>query len=88
VNDKARPGVDEVLREVRAALGTLAEHVVRVPDTNAALMDIFGFGGGGSWTNNNGWGTSRPLHEWYGVTVSGRGRVVKLHLGANNLEGG
>ena len=53
-----------------------------------ALMELFEATSGGSWSNSSGWGTSRPLGEWYGVTVDSGGRVIKLDLHENNLKGG
>lgn len=51
------------------------------------LVEFFNDTGGQSWKNNTGWGTSAPLGEWYGVTVDGQDRVVKLTLQKNNLKG-
>lgn len=48
---------------------------------------FFGLVKGGGWSNRNGWGTSRPIGGWYGVTVDGPGRVIKLDLRENNLKG-
>lgn len=52
------------------------------------LMQLFRATSGSSWENSAGWGTARPLGEWYGVTVDDEGRVVKLDLQDNNLDGG
>eukprot|EP00903_Cladosiphon_okamuranus_P009444 g9004.t1 len=53
----------------------------------AALEVLFDATGGPSWKTNAGWGTSAPIGEWYGVTVDGVGRVLKLKLQQNNLNG-
>eukprot|EP00903_Cladosiphon_okamuranus_P016294 g15026.t1 len=52
-----------------------------------ALMVLFNDTGGDSWNNQTGWGGSEPLDKWHGVAVDGEGRVVKLHLRNNNLNG-
>ncbi|CAN0048770.1 unnamed protein product [Ectocarpus sp. 4 AP-2014] len=41
----------------------------------------------GGWNRTNGWGTSRPISEWHGVTVGNNGRVIRLKLAGNNLRG-
>ena len=53
-----------------------------------ALRQFFEATGGRSWKNSAGWGSSRPLAEWYGVTVDRAGRVTMLDLEGNNLRGG
>ena len=53
-----------------------------------ALTQLFEATGGSSWKNSTGWGTSRPLEDWHGVTVDGAGRVIELKLAENNLKGG
>lgn len=53
-----------------------------------ALNRLFEATVGGSWKNKAGWGTSRPLREWFGVTVGDGGRVTSLELHDNNLSGG
>lgn len=41
-----------------------------------------------AWLNNRNWGTSAALSQWYGVEeVNTQGRVVKLALNFNNLQG-
>lgn len=39
------------------------------------------------WRSKTGWGSSRPLGEWDGVTMSAERRVVALVLSGNNLKG-
>ena len=52
-----------------------------------ALMAIYNATGGSNWANKTNWGSdTKPLDEWYGVTVSG-GKLTRLHLGENRLEG-
>ncbi len=42
--------------------------------------------GGASWTNQGGWVSDVPLDEWFGVTADA-GRVVKISLPVNGLQG-
>lgn len=52
-----------------------------------ALNDLFEATGGAGWATNLNWGTNAPLSEWHGVEVNKKGRVVKLVLDSNCLEG-
>ncbi|CAM9772201.1 unnamed protein product [Ectocarpus sp. 13 AM-2016] len=52
-----------------------------------ALNDLFEATSGASWVTNLNWGTDAPLSEWHGVEVNEEGRVVKLVLDSNGLEG-
>lgn len=51
-----------------------------------ALLALYRATGGLQWDNNRGWGTDAGISSWYGVEVRDS-RVVKLHLGWNNLQG-
>ncbi|CAM9388335.1 unnamed protein product [Ectocarpus sp. 4 AP-2014] len=51
------------------------------------LNDLFEATGGARWATNVNWGTNAPLSEWHGVEVNKKGRVVKLVLDSNCLEG-
>lgn len=39
------------------------------------------------WRNQKGWSTDADLKEWYGVTTDDNGRVIKLNLSCNDLQG-
>ena len=52
-----------------------------------ALRVFFQSTGGTGWSNNNGWMTEAPLSDWHGVTVNEHGRVTRLDLGSNYLDG-
>ncbi|PAU92599.1 hypothetical protein CK503_15885, partial [Aliifodinibius salipaludis] len=43
--------------------------------------------GGDSWANNSGWGSGDPSGSWHGVEVDANGRVVRLDLWKNGLQG-
>ena len=51
-----------------------------------ALMALYEMTDGANWTNNDNWGSNKPVSEWYGVTVS-QGHVWELSLTDNNLKG-
>lgn len=54
------------------------------------LVDIYNEAGGDGWFNRTGWLEPIPVRDWAGVvveTVDGKGRVVELNLGYNNLKG-
>ena len=52
-----------------------------------ALRVFFQSTCGTGWSNNNGWMTEAPLSDWHGVTVNEHGRVTRLDLGSNYLDG-
>ena len=58
-----------------------------------ALMQLFEATGGSQWTKRDGWGSSRPACDWYGVFCDfldgnpGRPVVAGLSLGSNGLRG-
>ena len=39
------------------------------------------------WTDNTNWKTSAPLGDWHGVSIDGDGRVGRLRLDRNGLNG-
>ncbi|MDO5981448.1 leucine-rich repeat domain-containing protein [Flavivirga spongiicola] len=51
-----------------------------------ALMALYNATDGTNWTNNTNWGTSAPVCDWYGVTVT-NGSVIRLGLSNNQLVG-
>ena len=53
----------------------------------AALVALYNATGGANWTNNNNWTSGRPLGEWHGVTTDSAGRVTRLDLVGNGLNG-
>ncbi|MXX02492.1 MAG: hypothetical protein F4Z49_01785 [Gemmatimonadetes bacterium] len=42
---------------------------------------------GDEWTNNGNWLSTGPMNDWYGVTATASGEVVRLELPRNNLQG-
>eukprot|EP00752_Nemacystus_decipiens_P005720 g5177.t1 len=53
----------------------------------AALVALYEATGGPNWAQNENWNTDADLSQWHGIDVTGQGRVLKLGLRSNNLEG-
>ena len=76
-----------------AAFATWLEAIERSdgPFCNAAdreaLELLFLTSGGDGWTQSEGWRTTPVLAEWHGVDADSLGRVVRLDLTRNGLEG-
>ncbi|CAN0520290.1 unnamed protein product [Scytosiphon promiscuus] len=51
------------------------------------LLVLFRSTNGPGWKKKRGWDTRAHLSEWHGVEVNDQGRVVKLSLVGNNLQG-
>ncbi len=61
-------------------------HAQSVSESDSlALVALYNSTNGDEWTRNDNW-LEEPVSSWYGVTVV-NGRVNKIHLGNNNLEG-
>ncbi|CAN0290830.1 unnamed protein product [Scytosiphon promiscuus] len=52
-----------------------------------ALLVLFRSTNGPGWWVKRGWDTRADLSTWDGVEVNDQGRVVKLSLDSNNLQG-
>ena len=63
-----------------------AEIVVDMTMTRA-LAALYEETGGPDWTDAENWLSDRPLRAWYGVQADLAGRVTRLDLAANGLEG-
>ncbi|CAN0069798.1 unnamed protein product [Pylaiella littoralis] len=53
----------------------------------SVLLNVFEVTNGPAWKVNTGWGTDADISDWYGVSVDNWGRVVKLELSGNGLNG-
>lgn len=53
----------------------------------AALVALYDSTGGDNWKNSANWNSSQPLGQWHGVTTDADGRVTRLNLSGNNLQG-
>jgi Leucine-rich repeat (LRR) protein len=45
-----------------------------------ALVDLYRSTNGASWRVNTNWLSSRPMNEWYGISLDAQGRVNCIHL--------
>ena len=52
-----------------------------------ALMSLYQNANGAKWHQQEGWNTSRPLDEWWGISIHRDGRVRSIDLTHNNLGG-
>jgi hypothetical protein len=43
--------------------------------------------GGPDWIQQDFWGSDKPVSDWHGVETDAQGRVVRLTIYDNNLEG-
>ena len=53
----------------------------------AVLIELYNATNGENWTNNTNWNSGAPLDQWSGVVPDGSGRVTRLNLASNNLDG-
>ena len=51
------------------------------------LVTLYEATDGDNWLENDNWLSSRPIGDWYGVTVDDSGRVIELNLSENELSG-
>ena len=58
-----------------------------VATDRAALVALYNATGGADWTDNTHWLSNEALSEWRGVTTDANGRVTRLNLSANELNG-
>lgn len=56
-------------------------------DDRSLLLELFRATNGPSWKKIDGWDTSASVSTWNGVTVDGDGRVVKVEIRRNILQG-
>ena len=61
--------------------------IARKPDQKGALMAIFKATKGKSWKRKSGWGVSRDIDNWAGITCNDQGYVTHINLANNNLKG-
>lgn len=52
-----------------------------------ALVALFRSTGGANWKKKDNWDTDADLSQWHGVKVDDQGRVAKVLLYNNNLQG-
>jgi hypothetical protein len=52
-----------------------------------ALLTFYEALGGPDWIERDFWGSDRPVGEWHGVKTDEDGRVIRLTIYDNNLQG-
>ena len=57
------------------------------PTDREVLEDLYTALGGAQWANAGNWNTNAPLEEWWGITLDGQGRVSRLDLRGQGLNG-
>lgn len=57
------------------------------PPDLAPLIALFNATDGDYWGNNNLWLSDEPLHDWKGITTNEEGRVTRINLPSNLLNG-
>ncbi len=57
------------------------------PDDRSILVKLYNATDGDDWNNNEDWLSDQPLAAWHGVEVDADGKVTRLDLVANNLNG-
>ena len=80
---RARPEFATWLEEIERSDGPFCNEF----RTGETLELIFETSGGDGWTRSDGWHTTPVLGEWHGVEADSLGRVAKLDLSRNGLEG-
>jgi hypothetical protein len=63
-----------------------ADPVVRDRE-RSALIAFYEALGGPDWIQQDFWGSDKPVGFWHGVETDAQGRVVRLTIYDNNLEG-
>ena len=58
-----------------------------VATDKAALVAFYTATDGANWTTSTNWNSVEPLSSWYGVTTNSDGRVTRLVLNNNGLDG-
>ena len=58
-----------------------------VETDTAALQALYNATNGANWTDSTNWGTNEDLASWHGVTTNSDGRVTRLELQENGLNG-
>ena len=74
-------------REVSYTVTVNRAEPLLVARDRAALMALYNSTDGPNWTNNENWGSTLPLDDWYNVNTDADGRVTYLALWDNNLRG-
>ena len=82
---RAHPGI--ILLVVLLCLAPGVQAQDGVATDKAALTALYNATDGANWTPNTNWTTDEPLSSWHGVTTNSDGRVTRLELDGNGLDG-
>ena len=52
-----------------------------------AMIAFYNSMGGPNWANNTNWLSDKPVGDWYGITTDNRGRIIRISLHYNGLNG-
>ena len=52
-----------------------------------ALVALYNSTDGDNWRRNDNWLSNKPIGEWFGVFTNERGRVIRLDIAENGLNG-
>ena len=52
-----------------------------------ALVSLYNATDGDNWRHNDNWLSNKPIGEWFGVFTNERGRVIRLDIAENGLNG-
>ena len=69
------------------AIGTPIVLPPAIAADRAALHALYDATDGPNWTYTTNWLSDRPVGDWYGVTTDDGGRVIRLELPKNQLNG-
>ena len=64
-----------------------AAHLGDAAGDRDVLVSLYDSTDGGNWKRNDNWLSSKPVGEWFGVVTDSAGRVIRLRLGDNSLNG-
>ena len=51
------------------------------------MIALYNSMGGPNWKNNANWLSDNPIGDWHGITTNNRGRIIKISLNYNGLNG-
>ena len=82
-----RPGSTEVTARVDSLTASVEVAVLDISTDRDVLEFLYHSTGGDGWRDNTNWLTDAPLSEWAGVVTDRSGRVLRLRLRDNGLQG-
>lgn len=91
VREDGREIVRTIDQKLTLLPGEISDFSFDLYDQFDALMQLYKATGGDDWVINDGWGTDKPLNEWYGLRMlpdaDGKERLFEISLIGNNLNG-